>query len=156
MATKKTTALTIKKPKLAAKPSAAIRQAIADLKAVEKDPRYRIEMDDYHAPRFGNNDTKLCEVCFAGATIARAGNSPEIEIGPYNFDEKIRNKLMALDHFRSGSIVEGLELWGVKKIPMILVNSDCAEVEVTHYDTDAVAFKKEMAEMADNLEDLGL
>lgn len=151
--TKKNT--TIKKPKIANKPSQAIFQAVADLIAVERKPQYRINMSDYHSPENGK-----CEVCFAGAVLAQAGNDPAVYIDPAEFDSVTQHKLYALDSFRNGQISDGLSSFGVTKLPLLL-NPDSYDgmglsVEITPYEQDKVQFKKDMKKMAMELESLGL
>lgn len=52
-------------PKLPRKPSALIRLALRDLRAVEADPRYRVDMGKCHEPYNG-----VCYVGLAGAVMA--------------------------------------------------------------------------------------
>jgi hypothetical protein len=146
----------VKVPKLADKPSAAIRQALEDLKAIEKLKKvYIVDMSTYHNHEFhsGDND-KRCFVCFAGAVIARAGNDTQQYIVPEDFPEKVANKLKGLDKFRNGLIVEGLNAFGVKKIPIVLDTNEY--LDIADYRYHPGQFKKDMAELADNLEKLGL
>jgi len=52
--------------KLSNLPSEMIRQSIADVILIEKDPKYTIYMDDWHIPP-DESINGLCEVCQAGA-----------------------------------------------------------------------------------------
>ena len=138
----------MKKPKLSDTPSTAIRQAIDDLKAVEKMKEYVVDMDgSWHNMR---SDGK-CHLCLAGAVIARAGNDPLENLAPGSFDRKLSDKLEGIDHFRTGCIAAGLADFN-KKVPRILTD----EVRVTPYYIDPRKFKKEMLEIAESLEALGL
>ena len=49
------------------KPSELIRLALADLRKCEADPRYLIDMAQWHRPV----TSELCHVCLAGAVMAR-------------------------------------------------------------------------------------
>jgi hypothetical protein len=145
-------------PKLSDKPSKAIKQALTDLMAVEKLKKiYIIDMGTYH--EFDGADADVgsrCAVCFAGATIACAGNDPKIEIGPDKFDIKTNNKLRGLDCFSAGAITEGLSYFGVKKVPLLLNADNDLQVDITGYKESPKQFKKELAEIAASLEKLGL
>lgn len=153
MATKKKRALLVK-PKLSDIPSKAIRQALDDLAAVEaQKDLYTVDMCNYHV--YDAEDAK-CAVCFAGAVIAGAGNDPKRNLEPSSFDDKTHNKLRGLDCFRGGDIAEAINFFGVKKIPLLLNTDDSFYVDVTDYDDNPKKFKKDMNELADNLEKLGL
>jgi hypothetical protein len=91
------------------KPSRLILRALADLKAVErKRATYKIDMGYYHAPfgepMSGGRTRQKCMVCFAGAVIAQAGNSPGLCIEPSSFSYSTSRKLHALDLFRRGEV----------------------------------------------------
>jgi len=164
--TVKKTSDALKTPKLSNKPSQAIKQAVADLTAVEKlKKQYIVDMNGWHDPEdtyspVTKQETRKCAVCFAGSVIARAGNDPAREIYPESFPESVANKLIALDSFRLGDILGGLETWGITKIPLILQNRDSwessATLDITEYEEDPKQFKKDMLEVASNLEKLGL
>lgn len=49
------------------KPSELLRLAIADLRSVAKDSRYRVAMSEWHNPTLGRS---ACYVCLAGAVMA--------------------------------------------------------------------------------------
>ena len=153
----------VKKPKLKNKPSQIIRQALDDLALVEKNKQYKIAMNNTFHEYFpkgmsifddGGEKTvtkPFCEVCFAGAVMAAAGNSAEMNLMPFDFGKDIGNKLMALDYFRTGSIYAGFETMGLKP------NRWIAEyVNITPYSVNKAKFKKDMNEMADNFEKFGL
>lgn len=146
----------IKTPKISKKPSVAIKQAVADLTAVEKmKAKYIVNMDVFHE----SLDNDKCEVCFAGAVIAQAGNDSKLNLGPNSFSLDVNNKLSALDSFRSGDVMGGLDLFGVK-IPKILQgktwDEDSIMVDVVEYSEDPKQFKKDMLAIASDLEKLGL
>lgn len=143
----------VKTPKISDTPSIAIRQALTDLEAIEKDKRYDVNMNSYHsATEFGTT----CEVCFAGAVIARSGNEPTMEIVPEMFTKKVSGKLHGLDDFRQGHIYEGLQEFGIKedKIPLVLKVS--LAIDLADYDRNKKQFKKDMLQIACELEKFGL
>ena len=147
---------------ISAVPSEAIRQAVTDLKAVEKMKKYRIDMGTWHDPQLKSEDTwpnsgagskteSYCSVCFAGAVIARGIQDDMVDTSPDAFGGKLADRLSAMDAFRLGQIGEGLDLFG-KKLPRWIPN----EVEVADYKEDPKQFKKDMLELAQFLENNGL
>lgn len=155
--------MTLKTPKLGKKPSEVIRQAVDDLKKIEKDKRFIINMGCWFGPLNAETDENdeliltpktKCEVCLAGAVIAAAGNNPMEFIDPDFFSMTVSNKLEALDYFRSGEIAQGLERMGYDyssdKFKYLSKN-----IDITQYDENKVKFKKEMLQLADELERCG-
>jgi hypothetical protein len=151
---KKTRKIVLKEPKISNKPSVAIRQAVADLEAIEKMPEFMIDMNMYFGKLEDENGNPKgkCAVCFAGAMIARAKNDPNIYIEPDRFPNKTRDKLYGLDRFRAGYISDGLEMFGIKKLPSLLAH----DVEVPEYYDNKSRFKKKMLEISDQLKAFGL
>lgn len=136
-----------KKNTLPDKPSELIRVALFDLEACERDPLYRVEMDDWHAPKNG-----VCEVCLAGATLAKRFNAPRDEhLDPGDFGNDVEEKLYALNEFRVGFVASGLGDMGLD-IPDEMLGS----VHVPDYRTNPDAFKVAMRAIANELEDHGL
>lgn len=87
--------------KLPDKPSALIRLALRDLEAVERMPkRYRIDMYAIHDPA----DDGVCEVCFAGAVMARSFKLPPDKLSMPRDVTNEPEKLWALDSFRRGFV----------------------------------------------------
>ena len=74
--------------------------ALDDLERCIADPRYEINMRDWISL---NTSTKKCEVCMAGAVMAKTlditmrNTDPWVEIG----DENILNKIYLTDNFRT-------------------------------------------------------
>lgn len=134
--------------KLPSKPSALIRLALADLRAVEKSKKYVVNMGKYH----GADLTGKCEVCFAGAVMAMSlGAAISVEMVPTDFPVATKRKLEALNYFRCGMIGSALAELGLKR-PGSLATS----IQVDDYGVDPARFKKDMAELADHLERNGL
>lgn len=101
--------------KLSNKPSEAILQAIEDLEWCEQDPRYRIDMDDWHTPV-----DDVCYVCQAGAILTRRVAQDRRDeylslMSASNIDIGNREvlKIKAFDELRNGYVEEFLIQWGV-------------------------------------------
>lgn len=144
----------LEKLKLADKPSAALRQALADLEFIEKDERYQIEMWTWHEPhkRYVNK----CCVCLAGAMLARSG-----VLGPdekfesvFGFDDVLSKKLYAINSFRMGEIYDGLKYWGLESV---LRENTTPDAVVEDYDADPEQFKYDlMNNVIHVLEEMGV
>jgi hypothetical protein len=148
--------------KLPDKPSALIRLALDDLRAIERSKQYKVMMEDWHSGNTscGNPDCtqckraadEPCEVCFAGSVMAKSLGADKNDcLEPDDFDGNTENKLYAINCFRTGALGSALEFLGLDK-PTYL--SD--EVPVIEYDESPAQFKKEMSKMADALERFGL
>lgn len=137
-----------KEVKLPNKPSELIRLALKDLKAVEKSKKYTISMNRaYHEPR----DDAPCIICFAGAIIAKSLKQPvDLQLDPADFDADTSCKLRALDSFRLGEINEGLDEMGLK---LDFIHYD--ERRIIPYENSPKYFKRDMEELAQDLEDTG-
>jgi hypothetical protein len=131
--------------RLPGKPSELIRVALADLEKVEKNPRYIINMDIWHSPKF--SDKKLCGVCLAGSIIAcRSGYTPSKTLSYKDLPNQ--KKMSALNYFRKGDIVEGCEELGLK--------CKMSARPISKYEHNAGAFKQDMQTLANDLEAYGL
>lgn len=129
------------------KPSELIDLALHDLELCEKDPRYEIDMQDWHNPQGENG---RCAVCFAGATLAKSLDVTPSELKePPDFDEDTEAKLGALNEFRTGDVQDGLDLMGIYLEPNL-------DVEVVYYSTNPDGFKADMRKLANTLEEHGL
>jgi hypothetical protein len=134
--------------KLPDKPSELLRLALHDLELCERDPKYRIDMEDW---MYETENT--CHVCLAGSVLAKT-------CGVRTYDHWGRNnivydKMRAINLFRVGKIGEGLDylgfggemfLWGYA-----LVN--CVPCD---YKDDPELFKLQMLELSYALENAGL
>ena len=85
--------------KLPDKPSKLLKLALNDLKKVEKDDNYRVDMDNWH-----NSMEGICYVCLAGAVMAKTLKiDKEVNFHPdLEEDFDIYKKLYALDSLRMG------------------------------------------------------
>lgn len=83
------------------------RLALDDLEQIEGDERYKIHMEHWHVPGV------FCQVCLAGAVIAKTlGAGPDELLGPYDYDEPIKSRLLAIHFLRSGKLNEALHALG--------------------------------------------
>lgn len=125
-------------------PSVAILQALEDLEACERDPRYEIHMNAWHEEEDGQ-----CLVCLAGSVMAqRLGASVGEYLEPGDF-ERESNKLRALDNFRCGLVAEGLRQFHRQPVAIEWERS-------ISYHTDPAAFKADMRRLAVLLAEHGL
>ena len=141
---------------LSKKLSEATRQSLDDLKACEDDPRYRIFMGSWHSPEpngFKKKDDAVCEVCLAGAVMAkRLGFEPDEHVEPdYNQVGEAASMLRALDMIRLGEIPCALARIGIGPIRRL-----STPVSVSNYDNDREGFFADMESIATLLEDNGL
>ena len=134
--------------KLPNKPSKLLKLALKDLKAVEADGRYMVDMEVYHTQL----SEGVCSVCLAGAVMAFSlGAHREEGLSPRCFPGKLEYKLEALDHFRAGSILGGLRALDIE-IPHGLSQW----VNVTPYQDSTKEFKKGMKKIIKLLKKAGL
>ncbi len=139
------------KDTLPKKPSDLILLALKDLEKAEKTPNVKIQMDNHWLAKMN----EVCEVCFAGSVmLGTCGINPENMIDGdgdnlgilwnVEFCDSLTLKFIALDHFRLGKIVHGLEFMGLKKLADYLPSM----MRVTPYKKDKVQFKKDMRKLA--------
>lgn len=135
------------------KPSALIRVAMADLKKCERDPRYTIDMMQWH--EFDEMEN-TCAVCFAGAVMAKSLKvadplDSKNYTDPFKFGGDTQRKLQALNQLRAGEIDNGLRLLRVSRpaeVPMTIF--------VERYENKPKQFHRQMEAMAAMLEGHGL
>jgi hypothetical protein len=96
----------IKTPFVAMRPSEALRVALEDLRLVESDPHYKVDMTTWHSPSlFGDK----CEVCLAGSVMAKTcGARIGAEISPDSYKKETEKRLRMLDDLRKGLVRDGL------------------------------------------------
>lgn len=92
----------------------ALRQAVADVGKLMNDPRYTIDMGEWHYPIA--ND--LCQVCAAGAWVAvEMGVPPECSGSPSTMldagFEHVRDMMQAINYVREGWFNNALKSVGV-------------------------------------------
>lgn len=98
------------------KPSDLLALALHDLSMVEGDSRYRVNMDTWHSPVWGD----VCYVCLAGAVMAQSLSAdPAAERLPSDYPEPTDIALSALEHLRQGRVAYALEVLGYDPPPLL-------------------------------------
>lgn len=147
--------------KLADKPSAALRQALADLELIERDERYAVEMSTWHIPASELNwltdDERAagkCHVCLAGAMLARSGAMlPSEAFTMRESEDPLFARLEAINEFRLGHIGNGLYLWHERDDKYF---NDAQDVSVCGYNSaQPERFKADMQRVIKKLEEMG-
>jgi len=148
---------------LGKKPSTIIRRALDDLKAVEKNPKYCVDMGAWHEPRYDDRaigPEPVCAVCLAGAVIAnRLHADPNDDLSPgmigmISRSQDLANKLDALDDFRMGNVHTALDTMG-KLTPRALIEVP-DDVTVPPYNVNRAGFKRALRRIAAKLQSVGL
>lgn len=132
-------------------PSKLIRLALKDLKKVEKDEKYEIDMNYYY--EFNN---EKCSVCLAGAVMVKNLGASELKgsISTYDFGLINHKCLYALNEFRRGNFKEAFGYLNLLDEYEKVANK--LEREIPEYEGEGINFKKAMYELADDLEKEGL
>lgn len=135
------------------KPSQLLRVALDDLKQVEKDSRYEVDMDHWHYNNHLNVtscEDERCLVCFAGSVMAKTfKEDPSRSLGMANFSKAFQARMNALNDFRKGEIQSGLEGMGI-------FNAGIKYRTVVSYYDNPQKFKRQMARLALDLKGHGL
>lgn len=132
------------------KPSELIRTAMYDLGLAEEHPEYRVCMNEWHEMSYD-----VCAVCFAGAVMAFSlGGRWGAPLSPKSFSvdgtpTRTTDYLRALDHFRCGRVMEGLQAMGEGILRI-------QDVDVYEYSEDAGRFREDMTGLIVRLERAGL
>ena len=80
------------------KPSELIRLAIRDMQLCERDPRYNLNMNQWHSG--GSSDgERVCQVCMAGSVMAKTLQVP-IEDYEDMIETLFYDKMRAINSFR--------------------------------------------------------
>lgn len=148
-----------KQPKLPSKPSKLIRLALKDLIAAEKDKAYNIRMCVWHEPQpqplAGLFLSQRCNVCFAGSVMAKTLKiSDSVTAEPSAFDRDSHDKLLALEHFRIGSVDDAFRSLALP-FNENLGDPYIGSVAMPDYHDSPRKFKASMGRLADDLERLG-
>ncbi|MGH1438230.1 MAG: hypothetical protein ACRBG0_27600 [Lewinella sp.] len=147
----------VKRP-LSDTPSIAIRQAIADAKAVLKSKNAVLDMKDWCSI---NLTFKACEVCQAGAIALRRGLAFEDAYSDpvKSFENETNKRILAFDNFRLGNIDDFLYAFGIYLTTSMYRFVDNGELSKNISDAaengDWEYYFKCSLEMANRLEKLG-
>lgn len=135
--------------------------ALDDLAKVERSKKYQVNMGTWHDPNFDDQSQYPCQVCFAGAVIAKTlRTEPNREATPEDFPPPTSNRLLALDALRSGNLYAALLNMGLPFLKAGVV-ADAAESlrlmdQLTPYEFDRRGFKRSMRKVAAFLQERGL
>ena len=148
--------------KMPEKPSAGLRVAVHDLERCEKHPDYEISMDAWHSPCLMGTGKTVCEVCLGGSVLARKKDNPQFD--SMNSSEEISRKIQAMDFFRSGWITEGVKEYYYHDPTFHLTAKLIEDIKPivygfknwVEYGENPNKFKKNLLDVADKLEALGL
>lgn len=136
--------------KLPSKMSQLILVALKDLAKVEKDSRYRINMNMYHGTLW--QESEKCPVCLAGAVMAKTLKTPIHEMRePTDWPKGIREKLYAIDYLRVGDINSAADELNIKP-PRAFKFSD---VNIISYERNKRKFHRDMKKLASDLKKVG-
>lgn len=138
-------------------PSQLIRVSLRDLRKVEKDEGYRVNMGDWHC---GDEGLQPCEVCMAGAVMAKTLKVERSQnASPYSFDSSVAGKLLAIDFLRNGDVASAIDTLSVnhrQRHTRRRKMKDRGMRGVVDYHVDPARFRREMLRLARDLEAVGL
>ena len=155
------------------RPSALLALALADLQRVEKDPLYTVDMSNWHQPVRVPGVPMTCEVCMAGAVLAKTlhlDREDVVRFNPHHEDDEglcaLGFKSYAIDELRQGRVERALELLGdvdgitfsdedKKTAEAVELDFD-GELDDDLYGDDPELFKQRIGELVARLEEEGL
>ena len=125
-----------------------IEDAIADLKKQEKVKSVCINMDYWHHVRYGS-DGELCIQCLAGCVMSRRlGLDTGTRARPEGFPDEVRDRLEALELFRTGEVARAYRKLGIKRPAGV-----SARRTIPSYENNPAMFKFHMLYLADDLKE---
>lgn len=127
-------------------PAKLIRLALEDLKKVEADPRYEVDMDDWHS---GGSVTHPCAVCLAGAVMAKTMKL-QYDKNLWPEDAALNGTtwaLQALDELRRGNVRGGYSV-----LDRPFPGDGPEELKIFPYHISPERFCAEMEALADLIE----
>lgn len=133
-----------------------IELALNDLAEVERDPRYSVEMWDWHEKK-----EDYCSVCLAGAVMAKTLGVPygKTSFPDYFANEKIERALNAIDRVRIGFVGSALH-WLNSEMNEDLVSRMNRKFRIRlgqfqPYSINSDEFKTTMQKIATDLREMG-
>ena len=155
-------------------PSELLSLALDDLEKCEQDTLYGVLMDAWHEPVFDeDHEFQRCDVCLAGAVMAKTLDvDPEDHVPAvceYDWsplvatDSVIADKLTSIEYFRQGLVRKGVDeffvcdetpefkAWAGEKVGFTE-----PDVDVIDYKENPVLFKKQMRQIVEHLNHLGM
>ena len=136
------------------KASDLIDLALDDLEKCEKDPRYKIDMKEWHT-LYG----QTCLVCLAGSVMAQTLQVQlDFTFCENRLDKNTEEKLDGLDWFRTGGIEAGLQsIFGYRETFSDIEDKALKKriTNITQYKENPSQFKQDMRRMAEFLREEG-
>jgi hypothetical protein len=149
------------------KPSVTIRQALEDLRKVERSNKYDVDMSEWCLKA---QDT--CYVCFAGSVLVKRLDKESDYIDSDDFPDRESNALNALDSFRRGCYIHALQeyfqddrwedIYSIEDLEklnesemLLFVRLHNLSNEHVHYESNPNKFKRQMCKVANVLEKYG-
>ena len=141
---------------------ALIEIALADLRKVEGDDRYRVDMMFFHGTAYDDR----CLVCLGGSVMSGScAVARDVEVAPDDFGSQAW-KFIALDRLRVGDVYSALSLAMNNKyqgfevreghVFSILKSLNISNRTITPYDMNRRAFFREMRALARRLKKVNL
>jgi hypothetical protein len=135
-----------------------IRLGLHDLKLVERSRRYRVDMSSWHELGHGLENEKICFVCLAGAIMAKTLHTPidqSLYLGNMDtvFGKRNTIKFQALDFLRCGNVGLAAELMGFSKRRRDRLRA--YQRVITRYSEDPKGFRRDLLQLARELESIG-
>lgn len=136
------------------KPSELLYCALLDLRSIQWDKRYHVNMDVWvqNHPEHDEDQTTACEVCLAGAMMVRSLGIKEDVHNNFVEDHPLRPQFEALDSFRLGNVNEALHTLGHDPIPLM----DQVHWSISEYHTGPDEFFYDMMQIVKLLRNAGL
>lgn len=124
--------------------------ALADLQKAEADPRYEINMDEWHAP-VGSR----CAVCLGGAVLAFSLKTPPMKyVNVIRRGKAVRDKLFAIDYLRRGDVVLAAQCLGISDLRV--EKAGIRPRQIVYYKENPKRFKQQLRRLASDLKAAGL
>lgn len=146
------------------KPSELILLALEDLKQAIKDGCV-VDMSSWHYTQSLQGQTidadgllveeytkSVCQVCLAGA-VMRRGVEDNISCQPTFFPKKVEYKLLALDYFRVGNVLTGVERMGLPYSDDL--NAIHNTTTICYYKNSPKRFRQDLTKLAKRLAKIG-
>lgn len=139
--------------------STAMRIALADIRKVEKDPRYQVNMHFWHRPILSGplvpgGETVRCQVCFAGSVMAKTLDyDPNKSVYGTEEAESGWDKVFtALNYAHIGEVKNALEDLGRNAEKL---KPGQVYIPVFRYEENPVLWRKDMFKIVHMLERMG-
>lgn len=145
-------------PELPRLPSSLLKLALDDLVVMEKSSEYQIRLNNWWHDTPSSGKTVIC---FAGCIMAntlKLKREPNKNVMPSFYPTRYGHKLRALNYFRLGKILQGLEYLSDKKeFSKIWLNlGKSKELKITSYDENKEQFKSDIQQLIAELRNSGL